>query len=680
MTDATPPAPSRRWWRSNRPRRTGPRRLLPTWRRTSGVVLSVLALSIGGVLFVYSRVDVPDPKASATAQSNVYRYADGTVLARTGEFNRQDVGLSQVPESVQQAVLSAEDRGFYHDSGIDPAGMLRAAWNMAWGRGTQSGSTITQQYVKNAYLDQEQTLTRKAKEIVIAVKLAREESKQKILEGYLNTSYFGRNAYGIQAAAQAYYGKDASQLTTAEGAYLAALLNAPSALDVSTDPGARPQAVARWNYVLDGMVKEGWLGAPQRRAMTFPDPVKPKPPAGLKGQRGYLVQAVEQYLVDHKVVTARQLARGGYQITTSIDKKREDDLVKAVQDKVTAKLDGDDPEDRSVRVGGVSIDPANGEVVALYGGTDYTRQYVDNATRHDFTPASTFKPLLLASAFQNHARTRTGEPITPDTVYDGDDKRPVQGSPVPYAPENEGQVSYGPITVRRAMDDSVNTVFAQMAVDVGPAKVKRTAVAMGIPAGVPGFGAGPALALGVMQASVLDMTQAYATLAAHGLHTPYTLVDSVTRGDHHVTLPERTPEQAVSRLAADTVTSVLRSTVADGTAKAAQAGGREAAAKTGTAEDDKAALFAGYTPDLATVVSVMGQDPDTGRLEPLYGALGQNRVNGGGPPAEVWAAYTKAALAGTARSSFDLQPMPAATPAPPDPPGNGSATTPQGEL
>lgn len=678
MTDASAPAPGRRRWfrsgRPRRPRRTGWRRLIPTWRWTLGLTLGILLLCAGGAFAFYSTVHVPDTKATATAQSNTYLYSDGSTLARTGEFNRQAVTLAQVPKSVQDAVLSAEDRGFYHDAGIDPVGMLRAAWNMATGGATQSGSTITQQYVKNAYLDQEQTLTRKAKEIVIAVKLAREESKQNILQGYLNTSYFGRNAYGIQAAAHAYYGKDASQLTPAEGAYLAALLNAPSVLDVSTDPAARPQALARWNYVLDGMVKEGWLAAPEREAMTFPDPIAPKPATGLSGQRGYLVQAVKQYLAAHKILTAQQLARGGYRITTTIDKKREDDLVQAVQDKVTSKVDPDSAVDRNVRVGGVSIDPTNSRVVAMYGGIDYTKQYVNNATRQDFTPASTFKPLLLASAFENHSRTQDGQLITPETIYNGDDKRPVVGSSVPYAPQNEGRVNYGDITVTKAMDNSVNAVFAQMAVDVGPAKAKQTAVAAGLPADIPGFDAGPAMALGVMQASVLDMSQAYATLAAHGTYTPYTMVVSVSRGGHNMTLPVRTPTQAITREAADTVTSVLQSTVAGGTAKAAQASGREAAAKTGTAEEDRAALFAGYTPDLATVVSVMGQDPDSGKQMPLYGALGLKQVNGGGPPGQVWAAYTKKALEGTPPTPFDLKVMQAPAPSPPPPPYGGTTT------
>ncbi|MEV6681615.1 transglycosylase domain-containing protein [Streptomyces erythrochromogenes] len=663
-----------------RPPRTGWRRWIPTWRWTLGLSLGGLLLAIGAVVICYMLVNVPDANALATAQSNVYLYEDGSVLARTGELNRQNVDISQIPKTTQEAVLAAEDRGFFHEPAVNPMAMLRAGLRMATGGATQSGSTITQQYVKNAYLGQEQTLSRKAKELIIAVKLGREQSKQSILEGYLNTSYLGRGAYGIQAAARAYYGKDASQLTTAEGAYLATLLNAPSALDVGADPGARPRALARWNYVLDGMVKEGWLSPEERAGMAFPEPIAPKPASGLSGQRGYLVEAANQYLISHHVLTSQELARGGYRITTTIDPKREDDFVKAVDQNVNSKLSPKNEADRNVRVGGASIDPATGNVVALYGGIDYAKQYVNNATRHDFTPGSTFKPLVLASALDNRSRTQSGRLITPETVYNGNSETPVEGSSVPYAPKNEDDVDYGPITVRTATDKSVNSVYAQMAVDVGPGKVKETAVAAGIPADTPEFSATPSLALGVMGANVIDMAQAYATLADHGTHTPYTLVTSVDRSGHEVKLPSRDPERAVSRQAADTVTSVLRGTVANGTARAAQGIGREAAAKTGTAELDRAALFAGYTPHLATVVSIMGQDPDSGQLRSLYGALGQKRVNGGGTPGQVWAAYTEAALKGTAPAAFDLEPMPAPAPTPSNTPTpSATSTTPRHE-
>ncbi|MFF4322091.1 transglycosylase domain-containing protein [Streptomyces sp. NPDC001568] len=637
-------------------RRTGWRRALPTWRMLLGSLV-LIGLLLGGALVAgYLLVDIPPANAAATAQSNVYLYADGSQLARDGEVNRVNVPLSQVPLTVQEAVLAAEDRDFHSERAVDPKAMVRAAWNTVTGKGKQSGSTITQQYVKNYYLGQEQTVNRKVKEFFIAIKLGREKSKDYILEGYLNTSYFGRNAYGIQAAAQAYYGKDVNRLTTAEGAYLATLLNSPSAFDVVAHPRSRDRAVARWNYVLDGMVKKEWMDPAERAAARFPEPGRIRPASGLSGQRGYLVEAVKDYITERGILDDKTLAEGGYRITTTIDKRRQAAFVDAVRTEMVDDLDpAARPADRLVRAGGASIDPATGKVVALYGGIDYTKQYVNNATRHDYQVASTFKPFVFAAAVENDSRTQDGRRITPNTVYNGDNKRPVVGGRIRFAPENEGQVSYGNITVNTATDLSVNTVYAQMAVDVGGEKVKQTAIALGIPKSTPNFDAGPAIALGTMQASVLDMTQAYATLADHGRRTPYTFLEKITKDGDTVGLPDRTPEQAVSREAADTTTSMLVSVVDNGTGTAALAAGRPAAGKTGTAELDRSAWFAAYTPDLVTVVSMMGQDPDTGTLQSLYGALGERRIGGGGYPARIWAAYTKTALEASDPVDFDLE-------------------------
>ncbi|MEU2404099.1 transglycosylase domain-containing protein [Streptomyces rubiginosohelvolus] len=644
-----------------RPRRTGWRRAVPTWRMTLGTLLGLVVLLGAGIFAAYRLVDIPAANASATAQSNVYLYSDGSVIARDGDVNREKVKLSQVPPTVQHAVLAAEDRDFYSDDrAVDVKAMLRAGWNTVTGKGKQGGSTITQQYVKNYYLGQERTVLRKAKEAIIAVKLNREETKDQIFEGYLNTSYFGRNAYGIQAAAQAYYGKNVEELTTAEGAYLASLLNAPSAYDVIAHPGNKPAAQRRWNYVLGGMVKERWLTAAERATTRFPTPGEAKPSNGLSGQRGYIVQAVEDYLNRRGILDAKTLATGGYRITTTLDKAKQDAFVEAVADNVTAKTSADRAADRNVRVGGASIVPKTGEVVALYGGIDYTKQYVSNATRRDYQVGSVFKPFVLTSAVVNDSTTQDGRRITPNTVYDGTNKRTVvgvQGS-TDYAPANEDDVDYGDITVRIATDKSVNSVYAQMAQDVGPAKVRDTAIALGIPADTPDLTAAPSIALGTANASVLDMAEAYATLADHGRHGRYVLVEKVTKDGAEIELPERATEQAVSREAADTTTAVLRSVVEGGTGTAAQAVGRPAVGKTGTAEEDRAAWFAGYTPDLASVVAVMGQNPDTGAQTPLYGALGLARVNGGGVPAETWAAYTEAALRSSPAQEFDLRPAP----------------------
>ncbi|MET8727727.1 transglycosylase domain-containing protein [Streptomyces parvus] len=656
-----PGEPGRKPGRKARPRRTGWRRAIPTWRMTLGTLAGLVVLLGAGIFAAYRLVDIPAANAAATAQSNVYLYSDGSVIARDGDVNREKVKLSQVPPTVQHAVLAAEDRDFYSDDrAVDVKAMIRAGWNTVTGKGKQGGSTITQQYVKNYYLGQERTVLRKAKEAIIAVKLNREETKDQIFEGYLNTSYFGRNAYGIQAASQAYYGKNVEELTTAEGAYLASLLNAPSAYDVVAHPDSRPAAQRRWNYVLNGMVKERWLTAAERATTRFPTPGEAKPPNGLSGQRGYIVQAVEDYLNRRGILDPKTLATGGYRITTTLDKAKQDAFVTAVTDNVMSKTSSDRAADRNVRVGGASIVPETGKVVALYGGIDYTKQYVSNATRRDYQVGSVFKPFVLTSAVVNDSTTQDGRRITPNTVYDGTNKRTVvgvQGS-TDYAPANEDDVDYGDITVRIATDKSVNSVYAQMAQDVGPAKVRETAIALGIPADTPDLTAAPSIALGTANASVLDMAEAYATLADHGRHGGHVLVEKVTKDGAEIELPERTTEQAVSREAADTTTAVLRSVVEGGTGTAAQTVGRPAVGKTGTAEEDRAAWFAGYTPDLASVVAVMGQNPDTGAQTPLYGALGLARVNGGGVPAETWAAYTEAALRSSPVQEFDLQTAP----------------------
>ncbi|MGW2304949.1 transglycosylase domain-containing protein [Streptomyces sp. NPDC001809] len=651
------------------PRTAGrrPRRLL---RTLFGLLLLGTLLLAGAFAAGYLLVEIPPANSAALAQSNLYLYRDGSTLARDGEVNRENVRLDRVPLTVRQAVLAAEDRDFHTSRAVDPKAMVRAAWNTVNGKGRQSGSTITQQYVKNYYLGQEQTLTRKAKEFFIAIKLGREKSKEDILQGYLNTSYFGRNAYGVQAAARAYYGKDVEQLDTAEGAYLASVLKAPSAYDVTTHPENRAKAVARWNYVLDGMVTEGWLTRADRAAARFPTPQTARPATGLSGQRGYLVQAVEEYLTEHGIVDEKTLAGGGFRITTTLEPAKQDALVKAVEDQVMSRIDpAAAPVDRYVRVGAAAVDPANGQVLAMYGGVDYTRQYVNNATRRDYQVGSTFKPFVLTAAVQSGAQTQQGEPITPHTVYDGRNRRPVEGwHGLPYDPANEDDENYGEIAVGAATDLSVNAVYAQMAVDVGPGHVRRTAVALGLPGSTPDLTATPSIALGAATASVLDMATAYATLAAHGRHGTYTLVESLSRDGQEITVPTPTARQAVTREAADTTTAVLRNVVRTGTGTAALAAGRPAAGKTGTAEDDKAAWFAGYTPELATVVALMGQDPESGRQESLYGALGQPRINGGGEPTEIWAQFTRDALAGTPPRDFDLQVMPGAEELPSVPP------------
>ncbi|MET2717460.1 transglycosylase domain-containing protein [Streptomyces harbinensis] len=638
-----------------RPRRGGVWRLVPSWRMVLGAGVAAVVLSVGALVAGYLLVEIPEPKSAAAAQANVYLYADGSQIAAVGEVNRANVPLEEVPEPVRYAVLAAEDRDFFDASPVDLSAMVRAGWNMLRGGGRQSGSTITQQYVKNYYLDQRQTVSRKVKELFIAVKLGRELSKEEILQGYLNTSYFGRNAYGVQAAAQAYYGKDVGELGVAEGAYLAALLQAPSAYDVVADPGSAGRAVARWEYVLDGMVSQGWLAPAEREALEFPRPGPYEPPDLLSGERGYLVEAVRGELTARGVLEEDELAAGGYRITTTIDPVRQEALTRAVEEQVLDGL-GSAPPDSYLRVGATSVEVASGEVVAMYGGRDYTEQFVNNATRRDYQAASTFKPIVYAAALEHGAETVDGERIGPDTVYDGSSGRPVvgrDGTDTGWAPENEGGRDYGPLTVAEAMDRSVNAVFAQLGEDVGADRVRETAVALGIPEEVPGLAeARGSISLGTATPSTVDVAQVYAALARQGVFREAVLVREVSRDGEVVPLPEPAERRAVSAGVAQEVTAVLRGVVESGTGTAAGSAGRPAAGKTGTAEEDRAAWFAGFTPELATVVAVFGQDSETGEQQSLYGAAGQERISGGGFPALIWGQYTAAALHGLPVADF----------------------------
>ncbi|MFE3877866.1 transglycosylase domain-containing protein [Kitasatospora sp. NPDC059146] len=671
-----------------RPKRTGWRRLIPTWRMTLLGLASALLLGVGLFALGVALVKVPDAHAAATAQSNTWLYSDGSVITRTGQTNRQNVGLDKVSPAAQHAALAAEDRNFYNEGAVNVQGLVRAALNTAKGEGTQGGSTITQQYVKNTYLDQKQSVTRKVKELFIAIKVDATESKDDVLSGYLNTSYYGRGAYGIQAAAQAYFGIDASALSPAQGAYLATLLNAPSAYDVATaTPAGKQNAVNRWNYVMDGMVKEGWLGADERAKATFPDVKDPQPNPGLSGQSGYLVNAATQYLTSNNIISETELAKGGYTIKLSIDPTRQQALQDSVQAQLHDTLNPDKrKKDAAAQAGAVSVDPKTGAVVALYGGVDYVKHYVDNATRRDYQAGSTFKAIALAAAFENNAKTQDGRTVTPRTVYDGTSGRKVRGGKgTPYAPPNEGDVSYGQITLQQAIDKSVNSVFAQLAQDTGLQKVKDTGIALGLPAGTPGLDPVPSIPLGAATPSVLDMAGVYATLDNGGKQITPWLVQSVDRAGEAVQLPAHKTTQAISADTANQVTSMLQGVVSDpgGTGFRAQALGRPVAGKTGTTDDQKSVWFVGYTPELVTSVALFGQDPGTGAQVSLSGVGGINGAAGGQFPAQIWTAYMKAALKGQPVSDFPTpadggdsgaSDLPTSPSTPSSTPSTGSAT------
>ncbi|MFF4359292.1 transglycosylase domain-containing protein [Streptomyces sp. NPDC001604] len=643
------------WWR----------RVFPTWRMVLSSLLTMVLLAVAAFFALYVIVQVPDPNAAAVSQSNVYYYADGTEIGRTGAVNRESLPLSEISVAMQHAVVAAEDRTFYSNQGVDARGILRAAWSTVTGRGVQGGSTITQQYVRNYYLTREQTLDRKVKEAIIAIKVNETQSKDYVMAGYLNTSYFGRNAYGIRAAAQAYYGIRASQLSVPQSAYLAALLKAPSSYDVSTaTPALRAAAVARWNYVLDGMVDLGYLDKDRRAAMAFPTPEPPRPTPGVGGQAGYLIDIARKYLVDNHIVDEATLGSGGWQITTTFVKKDQEALVAAVRNGLR-ELPGT-RKARSIRVGAASVDPSTGRIVAAYGGPDYAVRPYNDAVRHDLQVGSTFKPFDLAAALQNHATTQDGRAITPGTRYDGTSRHCVQGLPrdLHYCPPNEDDRDYGRISLRTAMMKSVNAVYAQEGADAGLARVRKAAVAAGLPADTPDMGATPALTLGVATPSPLDMAGAYATFDDHGRHMAPWAVQKLTRDNKAYDLPGHEATRAFSRATADQVTSVLKGVVSPGgTGYLATALGRPAAGKTGTTDNNLSAWFVGYTPELTTSVAMFAEKPTDHTRISLGDAAGISRVNGGSYPTRIWTAYMSAALKGRPVHDFRLE-LPAQTHSP----------------
>jgi membrane peptidoglycan carboxypeptidase len=602
--------------------RRGWRRWVPSWRQSLALaLLSVCALT-GLVAVAYALTPIPsDLNSFATQQDNVYYWADGTEMARTGQTDRQAVPLARIPQSVQWAVLAAENATFYTDDGVSPKGISRAAYEMAKGGSVQGGSTITEQYVKNAYLNQNQTFTRKFTEMIISVKLNKKLTKQQILQSYLNTSWFGRGTYGIERAAKAYYGEDVSQLNVSQGAFLASLLKGAGLYDPSIGPANRQRAVTRWNWILDRMVKIGRLSPAQRAAYkTFPEPIAPPRTPSLTGQVGYLQETAEAYVLAHSGISARRFDLGGYQVFTTFRKPQETALTASVR----TALGRLDPRhragDRDVRVGAASVG-TDGGIEALYGGPGYLQQGFDDADSTIVPAGTSFTPFVYAAALQQGVRrTADGprQPVSPSTRYDGDNGVDLDTPEGPYWSRdgkivkgvNDGRRSWGSITLRESVAQSVNSVALQLGTDTGLDRVRETAVRMGLLPGSMGEQV-PQFALGNSTPSAIRMADAYATVPAGGRHTePYSVL-RVTRGGVPVAVDTPAGVQALSPAVAAEVGDALTDAVRHGTAKAARVLGPGVAGKTGTTADDRAAWFVGYDSRITTAVSFFRVDPRT---------------------------------------------------------------------
>ncbi|GAA4508520.1 hypothetical protein GCM10023191_068400 [Actinoallomurus oryzae] len=589
------------------------------YARRAAYVLGVLVLlPIIGFVVVYLMTPVPSSaQPTAKAQQSVFYYSDGkTVIARTGDFDRRPVDLKVVPPQVRDAVISAENRSFYSDSGVSVKGSARAVWATLTGGSMQGGSTITQQMVRNYYsgLSQQRTASRKLKEIMIALKVSREKDKDWILQQYLNTIYFGRDAYGIESAAQAYYGKDVQQLTPAEGAYLAAAIQVPTYAGDLTIPGAQSYMRSRWQYVVSGMVQMGAISQQQVATMKFPTPAKQKQKSIYAGDKGYMVSLAKAEL-RRMGYTDNQINMGGLKVRTTFDK----DLMAAARQAVKQNM----PTGTSKKIltGLVSIDPDNGEVNAFYGGKDYIDQQFNNAFDAKVQAGSGFKPYVLAAALDD------GESL--NTYVDGSSPQTFAG----VALHNDENENFGMVNLVTATQDSINTAYVNLGQKVGLGKVVSMAEKAGIPAAqLEPHKDAATLPLGVADVSVEQQAAGYATFASEGVyHAPH-VIRSVTAPGSKTRKVTEPGKRAFSTTVARDATYAMQKVVDAGTGTNAGLPDRNAAGKTGTTSDGKQLWFNGFIPQLTASVGIFRSDNKPLSI-PGYSSYG------GDLPARIWRSY-----------------------------------------
>ncbi|MFD5227723.1 transglycosylase domain-containing protein [Streptomyces qaidamensis] len=648
----------------------GWQRWMPSWKLVSGLCIGFFGSLMAVAGIGYAMVGVPsEENAAALSQNNVYYWADGTQMVAAGSGqNRQNVTIDRIPKEMQWAVISAENKTFYQDRGVDPMGIARALANMARGGDTQGGSTITQQFVKNTYLTQEQSVSRKFKEMFISIKVGTKFSKGQILQGYLNTSYYGRGAYGIQAAAQTYFGKEAKDLKPNECAFLAALLKGPTYYDPAGNEGIdrsatreanTKRAKARWSWILEQMHNDKRITDQQYQEAikNFPKLQGRKASKGMTGQIGYLADTAKKYVLNHSNISEKQFDQGGYQIKTTFKKANVEALAKAVKKVEKEKLDPENRElDKHVQFGAASVKPNDGAIVALYGGAGYENGHFNNNADTSGVPVgSTWKPFVLAAAMEHGTYKSDGVGVSPLSKYNGNDHLKVRkndGSYVlkkdntPFFQENESDYPWGYISLRKAMEQSVNTPFVQLGMDVGMKNVADVAEKAGILDG--SFAElNASFALGTSTPSAIRMADAYATFAAAGKQAaPYSVTSVKFNGQEIEGFEKPRVTRAMPENVANNVTDTLENVIQNGTGKNALALGRTAAGKTGTTDENKSAWFVGYTQQLSTSIAMFREDPKSAKLLSMNGTAGEESIHGGDTPTEVWTEYMKAALKG----------------------------------
>jgi penicillin-binding protein 1A len=577
--------------------------------------------------FVQSKCDLSVLRPAPIGQTSFIYAANGDLLgAIPAERNRQPVRLTEISPWMRKATVAVEDRRFYRHGGVDYEGIARALWrDVVEGKVVEGGSTLTQQLVRNLYISRERTISRKLREACLAIELSRKWSKARILREWMNTVYFGNHSYGVEAASQTYFSKPARRLNLREAALLAGLPQAPSDYDPFVDPAA---ALARRNTVLAAMLDNGDITRAQYRWSIASNDLRLRPSKLYTQIREpYFFSYVLDQLIQH--YGANTVRSGGLRVYTTINPSFQRAADRAIQQTLDRR---DDPASAIV-----SINPANGAIRAMTavipGRKSYQFNLVAQARRQ---AGSTFKTFVLTTAVLAK--------INPSSTYYV--SAPFHYQPNPSVPawdvSTYDHTYVGWTSITNATIRSDNTVYAQLTVDLGPARVAETAKLMGVETPLQPV---PSLGLGAIAISPLDLASGYATLAAGGVYSrPMAIRRVVLPGGREDTgagwgVPQR--RRVMSDGSAYVVTKVLEENVQYGTGTAANFG-RPAAGKTGTTDNHADAWFAGYTPDLTTVVWVgypQGEIP----MENVHGIA----VSGGSFPTQIWRLFMERVLAST---------------------------------
>ena len=599
-----------------------------------GIIGALLALGIGAFAYLYATTEIPQPESIAVAENTTVYYADGTTPIGTfSEQNREIIDCSVLPDYVGQAVVASEDRSFYTNRGIDLVGIARAFWNNLTTGSRQGGSTITQQYAERYYLGETTSYLGKAREAILALKIAQAQDKDQVLCNYMNTIYLGRGTYGIQAAAKAYFGKDAKDLTMPEAAMIAGIIPSPSSWDPAVDP---EQAQARFTRVLRIMQEDGYITAQEQQEAQFPQTIEYTQQNSYQGANGYLLQMVRDELTGDGTFSAEQLDTGGYAIVTTIDKSKQD-LMYSVVSPAQNGMQGVIPD--GMEFGGISVNAKDGSIISVYAGEDYLTKQLNQATQSVYEIGSTMKPMALLGAIQ--------EGVNLDTVFNGNSPRKFDGIADPVG--NFGNMSYGNVNLYTATAQSLNTVYMDVQAKLGTQRIAEIAKEAGAESDSLD-GTNPFTVLGNNALTTKDVARMYATIANQGNRPNIHIVSSVknTDGEDIYKAPTETTQVFDANDTA-LVTKAMTGTVQNGTATEALAVGHNLAMKTGTANDSYAASAVGFTPSVVSVFAMWYPDANGNPQEvPAFGGWS----GGSDYPVHLFTQYMTQALAGTDNETF----------------------------